>query len=241
MGFLKLFSKPGPNHTKLTRPPAGSLAIDRAGLVVASTLPSEISRTVVEQTGKAALNAFAASRKINAPLSDLVVQFNGFKIIARELRGGALIFLQPETPNRDNATLPAMSTNTLDDFILYLETYIECWKQFNHYVNLARIKKYTPEDEIQFLEVKSLVAQGLETVIAAVEQGAPRKDEVMVLINGAPSIRYLVEHENSITTVESQWHKTFLILQSLLGRLKVQRQKQEGEWSWGSLFGKGDR
>ena len=158
--------------------------------------------------------------------------------MARELRGGALIFLQPENPAQNHITLPAMSNPTLDDFILYLETYIECWKQFNQSVNLARTKKFNTDDEVQFLEVKSLIAQGLEVILAAVEQGGPRKDEVMALVNGAPSIRYLAEHENVVSTIESQWHKVFLTLQSLLGRLKVQQQKQEGEWTWGSIFGR---
>ena len=171
----------------------------------------------------------------------MIAHFSGLKITVRELRGGALIFLEPEPPNTNYPSLPIMSTNTLGEFILFLEAYIECWKQFNHYINQARTKKYTGEDEVQFLEVKSLVTQGLETIVAAVEHGAPRKDEVMSLISNAPSIRYLVEHENSITTVESQWHKTFLTLHSLLGRLKVQQQRQEGEWSWSSIFGKSER
>ena len=240
MGILKLFSRQAATQA-LECPPTGAVVINRAGSIVASTLPSTVSRALVEQIGKTALRVVAAGRKINAPFSDLVVRFSGLTLTVRELRGGALVFLRPDVPPQAYLNLPAMSTNTLDEFLLYLETYIECWKQFNHYVNLARGGKFTPEDEAQFLEVKSLVAQGLEAVIAAVEQGAPRKEEVMTLINGAPSIRYLVEHENNITIVESQWHKTFLILQSLLGRLKVHRQKQEGEWSWGSLFGKSDR
>lgn len=241
MGILRLFSRPVVTYPILDRLPAGSLAVNRAGTIIASTLPTALARGTVEQIGRAVLRAFAASRKINTPLSELTVQLNGMKIAARELRGGALIFLHPENVSEHRLTLPAMSNSTLDDFILYLETYIECWKQFNHYVNLARTKKFTAEDETQFLDVKSLVAQGLEVILAAVEQGGPRKDEVMTLINGAPSIRYLAEHENSIATVESQWHKIFLAMQSLLGRLKVQQQKQEGEWTWGSLFGKADK
>jgi hypothetical protein len=241
MGILKLFSRPVVTYPILDRLPAGALAVDRAGVIVASTLPAALTKGTVEQIGRAVLHSFAASRKINTPLSELTVQLNGMKIVARELRGGALIFLHSEHPSDARLTLPTMSNSTLDDFILYLETYIECWKQFNHYVNLARTKNFTAEDETQFLEVKSLVAQGLEVILAAVEQGGPRKDEVMALINGAPSIRHLCEHENSIATVESQWHKTFLMMQSLLGRLKVQQQKQEGEWTWSSLFGKAER
>ena len=131
-----------------------------------------------------------------------------------------------------------MSHSNLKEFVLYLETYVECWKQFNHYLDLARTGKYTPEDEAQFLEVKSLITQGLEAILAAIDQGGPRKDEVMALINGAPSIRFLAEHENNIFAVESQWHKLFMIMQSLLGRLKVLQQKQDGEWRWSSLFGR---
>jgi len=238
MGFLRLFSKPVAAREPVL-PPDGSIAIDRSGAIVAGTLSSRLPRALLEQIARTALSSLAAARKVNAPLSDLIARFDGFTITVRELRGGALVFLRPGVPSRNAFTLPTMSSNSLDEFILYLETYIECWKQFNHYVNLARAKEFTPEDEAQFLEVKSLVTQGLETVLAAVEKGAPRKDEVLVLINGAPSLRFLVEHENSITTVESQWHKTFLILQSLLGRLKVERQKHDGEWSWGALFGKG--
>lgn len=239
MGILKIFSKgTGQAAPSVGGPPSGSLAVNRAGNIVASTLSSSLPRATVEQIGRTALHAFAAARKINAPLFELVSEFEGIKIVAVELRGGALVFLNPGGRMTAAIHLPAMSNPTLDDFILYLETYIECWKQFNHYVNLARQKKFTQEDEGQFLEIKSLVTQGLEVILAAVEQGGPRKDEVMALINGVPSIRYLAEHENSIASVESQWHKIFLTMQSLLGRLKVQQQKQEGEWSWASLLGR---
>jgi len=239
MGLLKFFSKSG--DTALPRiegPPSGAVAVDRAGKIVACSLPASVPRATVEQIGRTALHAFAAARKIQAPLSVLETHYRGLKISAIELRGGALVFLNPGGSARAAITLPAMSNPTLDEFILYLETYIECWKQFNHYVGLGRQKNYSQEEEAQFLEIKSLVTQGLEVILAAVEQGGPRKDEVMALINGAPSIRFLAEHENSIAAIESQWHRVFLTLQSLLGRLKVQQQKEEGEWSWGSLFGR---
>ena len=240
MGLLKIFSKGGgeaplPN---IGGPPSGALAVNRAGTILACTLPSSIPRETIKQIGKTALHAFAAARKIHAPLTTLETHYREIKILAIELRGGALVFLNPGSAAKTVITLPAMSNPTLDDFILYLETYIECWKQFNHYVGLGRQKNFSQEGESQFLEIKSLITQGLEVIQGAVEQGGPRKEEVLALINGAPSIRYLAEHENSIAAVESQWHRVFLTLQSLLGRLKVQQQKQEGEWSWGSLFGR---
>jgi len=239
MGLLKIFSRSGGTPApKISGPPTGTVAVNRAGTILASTLPSSVPRETVEQIGRTALHAFAAARKIRAPLATLEASYHEIKFLAVELRGGALVFLNPGGAPSAAITLPAMSNPTLDDFILYLETYIECWKQFNHYVNLGRQKNFTPEEEAQFLEIKSLITQGLEVIHSAVEQGAPRKEEVMALINGAPSIRYLSEHENSVGAVESQWHRIFLTLQSLLGRLKVQQQKQEGEWKWGSLFGR---
>jgi len=35
----------------------------------------------------------------------------------------------------------------MQDLIIRMENYLDCWKQFNHYVNLARDKKFTREDE----------------------------------------------------------------------------------------------
>ncbi len=243
MGLLKIFSRtPDPTARPHTSgPPAGALLVNRAGHIVASSLPTSLARSVQEQIGRAALQAFAAARRIQTPLTTLETDYRDLKLTAIELRGGALIFLNPGTSTLREVHLPAMSNPTLDEFILYLETYIECWKQFNHYVNLARQGSFSPAEESEFLEVKSLITQGLEVLSAAVEQGVPKKEEVLSLISAAPSLRFLSQHENNVLTVESQWHRVYLSLQSLLGRLKVQQQKEEGEWSWGSLFGRGER
>ena len=42
---------------------------------------------------------------------------------------------------------------------------------------------------------------------------------------------------DAVGTVEAQWHKVYLSLQSLLGQLKVQQSKAEKGAGW-SLFGK---
>lgn len=132
-----------------------------------------------------------------------------------------------------------MEKKKLDELIAQLENHVECWKQFNQYINQARTKKFTQEDENQFLEVKSVLAQELELILASIESGGPTKDEVHALISNAPSIRYLSElQEGSLRTLENQWHKVFLTWQSILGQLKVQRKKLDGESFFGSLFGK---
>jgi hypothetical protein len=132
-----------------------------------------------------------------------------------------------------------MNYKNLDEFILHLETHIECWKQFNYYVNLARDKKFTAEDETQFLDLKSLITQGAETLHPNEVKGGLRKEEVIALFAGAPSLRYLADMSDSIPTVEGQWHRIYLHLQSLLGQLKVQQNKHTEKPATGwSLFGR---
>ena len=55
-----------------------------------------------------------------------------------------------------------MRTAKLDQLIEQLENYVECWKQFNRFLNLGREKHFSQEDDTQFLEVKSVLIQQLE-------------------------------------------------------------------------------
>jgi hypothetical protein len=238
MGVLKPFSR----TQKPLRPErlkSGCFSVHRGAEIVSSTLPSTFPVRTLREIGRVVLTAFQRAQVANLPLTDLYIHFSGLTIVARELRGGALIFLNPATVNLSRAFQPpAMHYKSLDDFILSLENYIECWKQFNHYVNLARDRKFSREDENQFLEVKSVIAQGLEAILASTDtKGGPSKNDVNQLFSNAPSLRFLSEMPDAVTTVEAQWHKVYLGLQSLLGQLKVQQNKTEKGSGW-SLFGK---
>jgi hypothetical protein len=235
MGILKAAT---PRPLRPERLPNGAFTLDRAGGLAGSTLPSSFPSAAVMEIGRVVLDAFGRAQAANLPLSDLYIHFSGLTIIARELRGGALIFLNPATLNlARNLTPPAMNYRSLEEFVLHLENYIECWKQFNHYVNLAREKKFSRDDEHQFLEVKSIIAQGLEAIVASADKNGPKKEEVNVLFSNAPSLRFLSEMPDAVQTVEAQWHKVYLSLQSLLGQLKVQQTRQEKGGGW-NLFGK---
>ena len=237
MGILKPFAR----TTKVSgieRLPSGSFTLHRGGAVVASTLPSTFPQQKLLEIGRTVLAAFKSAAEIDLALTDLNIHFSGMLITARDLRGGTLIFIQPVTLAFHTPSIPpAMHYKNLEEFVLHLENYIECWKQFNHYVTLAREKKFTRDDETQFLEVKSIIAQGLEAITASVEKGGPRKDEVHALFGNAPSLRHLADVDEALNTVEAQWHKVYLSLQSLLGQLKVQQNKQDKGGSW-SLFGR---
>ena len=100
-----------------------------------------------------------------------------------------------------------MNRPNIDQLILRMESYLECWKQFNNFMSLARSKKFTQEDENQFLEVKSVLTQELELVLSAIDCGAVTREDVHSLIAAAPSVRYLSEmNENSLRNVENAWH-----------------------------------
>jgi hypothetical protein len=123
-----------------------------------------------------------------------------------------------------------MRNKKLDQLVVQLENYLECWKQFNYFINVARGKKFTEEDENQFLEVKSIIVQELEVIVAAVECTSPSREEVHALISSAPSLRYLGDsNEGNLRGLENHWHKVYVGFQAILGQLKVQQRALESK------------
>jgi len=131
-----------------------------------------------------------------------------------------------------------MRNKKLDQLIHQMENYLECWKQFNHCLNMARAKKFSPEDDAQFLEVKSLLVQELELILASIEVGSPTKQEIQSLVGDAPSLRYLSEqNEGNMRNLESQWHKIYIGWHAILGQLKVRQRAEESKSALSAMFG----
>ena len=132
-----------------------------------------------------------------------------------------------------------MQTKQLDQLIHQMENYLECWKQFNQFVNLARAKKFSPEDDTQFLEIKSVIVQELELILSAVEVASPTREEIHTLVGSAPSLRYLGEmNEGAQRNLENQWHKIYIGWHSILGQLKVRQRAEVSKSAFGSFFGR---
>jgi hypothetical protein len=128
-----------------------------------------------------------------------------------------------------------MNLKEINQLVAQIETHIECWKQFNHFINVARTKKFGPADENHFLEVKSIIVQEIELIFAHVESGSPSREEIHALIGNAPSLRYLSEMgEGALRGTETQWHKVYISWHAILGQLKVKQNSEEGK----SFFGK---
>lgn len=97
---LKFFAKPAP---KLKRLPSGSFTVDASGRVLVTTLPHSFPKNELVEIGATILATFKEAHEVSLPLSELEVRYGGFKITARELRGGAIIFLKPKGLHPSNA------------------------------------------------------------------------------------------------------------------------------------------
>jgi hypothetical protein len=96
MGILNLKSRAEAGvDTGLIRLPSGSFTLDPTGRVVASTLPRSFPPHLVQQVAESIMITFETAREAHIPLTELIVDFPAFKVTARELRGGAIIFLAP--------------------------------------------------------------------------------------------------------------------------------------------------
>jgi hypothetical protein len=132
-----------------------------------------------------------------------------------------------------------MSNKKLDQLIDQMENYLECWKQFNNFVTMARSKKFSQEDDSHFLEIKSVLVQELEVLLASIEASSPTKEDIHALIGSAPSLRYLSEmNEGGVATLENQWHKIYIGWHAILGQLKVRRNEEESKSAFSAMFGK---
>ncbi len=132
-----------------------------------------------------------------------------------------------------------MSAKKLDQIIHQMENYLECWKQFNHFFNLGRSKKFSAEDDLQFLEIKSVIVQELELILASIEVASPTKEEIHELVGNAPSLRYLSEmNEGNLRNLENQWHKIYIGWYAILGQLKVRQREEDAQSGLASVFTK---
>jgi hypothetical protein len=94
MGFLKkLFG----GHAAVQQLPTGTITVDRQGRVVASTVSSAYPRDLLQGIGRDVLELFREARVAQMPLAEVSLHFGSLRITARELRGGAIVFLFPQT------------------------------------------------------------------------------------------------------------------------------------------------
>ena len=84
--------------------PSGSFSVDRAGRILASTLPQTVASADAEAIAQLVLSLFRTAPKHGVPLSELRIRYESLTVTAREMRGGAIVFLSPKRLNHSDPT-----------------------------------------------------------------------------------------------------------------------------------------
>lgn len=96
MSFItQFFIKP--KKPALIQVPTGSFTIDRNGQIITSTVPGTFLTAHILAIGRQVLAAFRSAEQAEMRLAELVIQYPKVKLVAREQRGGALVFLTPQS------------------------------------------------------------------------------------------------------------------------------------------------
>ena len=94
MGFLKkIFG----GLAAVQQLPSGTITVDRDGSIVASTVSSTYPKALLQTIARDVLELLREARLAQMPLAEISLHFGSLRITARELRGGAIIFLLPQT------------------------------------------------------------------------------------------------------------------------------------------------
>jgi hypothetical protein len=94
MGFLKKIFRRAATVQEL---PSGSLTVDRNGNTITSTISSAYPSSLLKEIARDVLKLFQEARDSQMPLAEVSLHFASLRLTARELRGGAIIFLFPQT------------------------------------------------------------------------------------------------------------------------------------------------
>lgn len=101
MGLLTFLTKSDhSDQSQLVHLPSGSFTIDRDGEIMTSTLPQSFPSSRMQDIGQQVIASFQAAREAQMPLAEIIVYYAALKLLARELRGGAIIFLMPQSLNQ---------------------------------------------------------------------------------------------------------------------------------------------
>jgi hypothetical protein len=97
MGLLKNISQMFGSHASVQLLPLGSITMDRNGELITTTVASGYPRPLLREIGRNVLYLFREARAAQMSLAELSLHYGSLHITAREMRGGAVIFLFPQT------------------------------------------------------------------------------------------------------------------------------------------------
>ena len=93
MGFLSNLFGSRPVVRAL---PSGSLTVSRTGEILTCTVSSTYPKPLLTEIGREVLRQFKEAREAQLTLAELTLHFASLRVTAREIQGGAVIFLSPK-------------------------------------------------------------------------------------------------------------------------------------------------
>jgi hypothetical protein len=85
-----------PKKPALVQLPTGTFTIDRNGQIITSTLPQSFHPMDVQTIGNNVLAAFRSAERAEMRFAEFIIHYSGLKVLAREQRGGAIVFVMPQ-------------------------------------------------------------------------------------------------------------------------------------------------
>ncbi len=109
MGFIKnILNRWHGSSATVRELPSGSVTVDKEGGIVTSTVSSAFPKATLKQVAQDVAAIFREARAAQMPMAEVSLQFGSLLITARELRGGAVIFLFPQTAFLSTPTDPQL-------------------------------------------------------------------------------------------------------------------------------------
>src|SRR5579859_1808005 len=101
MGFLKkIFG----THAAVKQLPSGSITVNRHGKLITATVSSSYPAELLRAIGNDALALMRDAQTAQMPVTEITINFASLRITARELRGGAIIFLFPQSASSNTSS-----------------------------------------------------------------------------------------------------------------------------------------
>ena len=120
-----------------------------------------------------------------------------------------------------------MINRELEKKILQLKECLQLLEKFrSSYSQAISSKGATPEQEKEFLEVKSLLARRYQTLMEKLGETPSAEDRTFDLISQFVSLKAAeTVSEIQFKKIESDWHNSYLSLNKIIGRLESEKEE----------------
>lgn len=113
------------------------------------------------------------------------------------------------------------------DSVSKTKEFIELWIKFNQvYKDAMGKNSISPEEEVAFLETKSIIARKFQTLAESLSIDRGTIDHTYDVINQILSLKSISTlSEQSLKKIDNDWHQAYISLNRLVGHLEAEKEK----------------